>query len=209
MVLVHRAIRADLSRLIASIDELADRGGPPAGRVRAIGRYTTALLAEIRGHHDNEDEIVWPVLAVAALQAVDLGPLTDDHRAIEATVGRAGQALGSLGELRARLGELLDMLDEHMADEERQVLPAMRRYLHAETYRWCEMQARRTTSLGRLRFRAPWLARHTRADELDWLVAAGGWRTRILLAATRRGYARLERLAFGRQAVTASGGTPS
>jgi iron-sulfur cluster repair protein YtfE (RIC family) len=204
MVLVHRAIGADLRRLTSSVDELAALGAPPApGRWRAIRRYTTALLTEIRHHHHIEDEIVWPVLAAAALQAVDLGPLTDDHQAIEAKIDSASQALGSPGELCGPLSELLDMLDEHIADEEKQVFPAMRRYLNAETYRWCERQARRTTSVARLRFTAPWLARHARADELIYLRAASDWRARILLAATRPGYARLERLAFGSAACQA------
>jgi iron-sulfur cluster repair protein YtfE (RIC family) len=198
MVLVHRAIGADLGRLTASVDELAgNRGTPAPGRLRAIRQYAAALLTEIAGHLDNEEEIVWPVLAAAALQAVDLSPLTDDHRAIGATAGRVSQALGSPGELRGPLRELLDMLDEHMADEEQQVFPAMRRYLHAETYRWCEIQAQRAASLTRLRFAVPWLARHAHADELNRLLAAGGWRARILLEITRPGYTRLERLAFG------------
>lgn len=99
MVLVHRAIGNDLRRLTASIDELASVGGPPA-RLGAIRRYTAALLAEIRGHHETEDDIFWPVVAAAALQAVDLGPLTDDHQAIAATLRRASQALSSPGEPR-------------------------------------------------------------------------------------------------------------
>jgi Hemerythrin HHE cation binding domain len=198
LVLVHRAIGADLRRLTASIDELATSGAVPAPtRWRAIRRYTEALLAEIRGHHHTEDEVIWPVLAAAALQAVDLRPLTDDHEAIEPTLDRVSQALGSPGELRGPVGELLDILDEHIADEQKQVFPVMRRYLHAETYQWCQRQALRTAPLARLRFTLPWLARHAHADELICLLAVTDWRSRSLLAVNRPGYARLERLAFG------------
>jgi iron-sulfur cluster repair protein YtfE (RIC family) len=198
MILVHRAIGADLHRLIARLDELASSDEPPVpSQLRAISRYTAALLDEIRRHHDNEDEIVWPVLASAALQAVDLGPLTDDHRAIETTVDRVRQALGSAGELRVALGDLLDMLGEHMADEEQQVFPVLRRYVHADTYRWCERQARLRATVDQLHFAVPWLAGHARTEELRRLLAAGGWRFRILLVVTRPGYARLERRALG------------
>jgi hypothetical protein len=48
-----------------------------------------------------------------------------------------------------------------------------------------------------LRFTAPRLARHAQPGELNRLLAAGGWPARIMLAATRPRYARLERQAFG------------
>jgi iron-sulfur cluster repair protein YtfE (RIC family) len=203
MVVVHRAIRQDLRRLAARLAEIAGRAVPPS-QARDIGRYTAALLAEIRAHHENEDEVLWPVIAATAGQAVDLAPLTDDHRAIEAAVGRASQALASFraqpgtpAELPASVTNLRDMLDEHIADEEQQILAAMRRYLPADAYRWCQQQMRRKAAPHRLRFTAPWLARHARPDELNRLLATGGWPARIVLAATRPRYARLERQAFG------------
>jgi hemerythrin-like domain-containing protein len=201
-MVVHRAIRQDLRRLAACLAEIADRGALPS-QARAIGRYTAALLAEIRAHHENEDEVLWPVIAATAGQVVDLAPLTDDHQAIETAAGRASQALASfraeprtVAKLPASVTYLRDMLDEHIADEEEQILPAMRRYLPAEAYRWCEKQVQRKASRRGLRFTAPWLARYAQPDELSRLLAGGGWPARILLAATRPGYARLERRAF-------------
>jgi iron-sulfur cluster repair protein YtfE (RIC family) len=204
MVVVHRAIRQDLRRLAACLAEIAGRGAPPS-QARAIGRYTAALLAEIRAHHENEDEVLWPVITATAGQAVDLAPLTDDHRAIEAAAGRVSQALAPFtGEpgpfavkLCASVSELRDMLDEHIADEEEQILPVMRRYLPSEAYRWCEKQIQRKASLRGLRFTAPWLARYARPDELRRLLAGGGRPARLLLIAARPGYARLKRRAFG------------
>jgi iron-sulfur cluster repair protein YtfE (RIC family) len=209
MVVVHRAIRQDLRRLAACLAEIAGRGAPPS-QARAIGRYTAALFAEIGRHHENEDDVLWPVIAATAGQAVDLTPLTDDHQAIKAAIGRASQVLASFraeldappvsaAELHASITELRDMLDEHIADEEQQVFPAMRRYLPAEAWRWCEQQIHRTARRPGLRFTAPWLARYARPDELSRWLATGGRPVRILLAATRPGYARLERQAFGRQ----------
>ena len=202
IVVVHRAIRQDLRRLAACLAQVAARGAPPS-QARAIGRYTATLLVEIRAHHENEDQVLWPVIAATAGQAVDLAPLTDDHRAIEAAVGRASQALASFraqphthAELPASVADLRDMLDEHIADEEEQILPAMRRYLPAEAYRWCEKQIQRKASLTGIQFTAPWLARYAQPDELTRLLTTGGRPARILLAATRPGYARLEGRAF-------------
>jgi hemerythrin-like domain-containing protein len=204
MVVTHRAMRQDLARLTALLGRLAGDADPQPRRTQAVCRYTAALLAQIRIHHDNEDHIVWPLIAATARQSVDLTPLTDDREAIEAAADRARQALasfgahpGTLAELHVSVSELRDMLDEHIADEEQQLLPAMRRYLSAEAYRWCERQAGRTASLPARRFTAPWLARYAQPGELRPLLATGGWPLRILLAATRPGYARLERRAFG------------
>ena len=203
LVVIHRAIRQDLWRLTARLTEIADRCAPPS-QARAIGRYAVALFAEICRHHENEEDILWPVIAATAGQAVDLTPLTDDHRAIGAAVGRASRALASFradpgpsAELPASVTELREMLDEHIADEEQQILPAMRRYLPADACRWCERQIWRKTPLPGLRFTAPWLARYAHPDELSRRLATGGWPVRILLAATRPGYARLECQAFG------------
>ena len=221
IVVIHRAIRQDLRRLAACLGQIAS-SGTPGSRPRAICRYTAALLTQIRTHHQNEDEILWPVIAATAGAAVDLVPLTDDHQAIRAAADRASQALASFGaapgtaaELHTSVSQLRDMLDEHIADEEQQILAAMRRYLPADAYRWCEQQMRRKAALPALRFTAPWLARHAQPDELNQLLATGGWPARIVLAATRPRYARLERQAFGtsrshqEELMTGSTDTPS
>ena len=203
-VVIHRAMREDLRRLAdcLGVPSGSGRSGPPSQRAVAIGRYTAALLAEIRAHHEGQDGILWPVVAATAGQSVDLTPLTDDHQAIETAICRVGLALDSLsGEpaepcalarLRAAVGALRDMLDQHIAEEDEQILPAMRRYLSADAYRWYERQTRRD----RRRFTVPWLAGYARPEELRRLLAAGGWQARLRLAAARPGYARLERRAF-------------
>jgi hypothetical protein len=188
----HRAIRADMARLAGVIAESAPAVWAGAARLGALRRYRTALFTEIASHFDDEDGILWPVIAAAAGPCVDLAPLTDDHQEIGAALGRAAR-----DPTRTRVRELRDMLDEHIADEEDHILPAMHNYLPALAYRWCEEQSWRRASLAALRFRAPWLARFAGPGELGTVLAAGGREARLLLAATRHSYARLERQAFG------------
>jgi iron-sulfur cluster repair protein YtfE (RIC family) len=202
MVVTHRAIRMDLLRLVTGLDQLGPAAAP-AVRARAIGRYTAALLTEIRIHHRNEERIVWPMIAATAGPAVDLAPLTDDHLAIEAVIGQVGRALAGGGRskrtsgLRASLRQLQDMLDEHIADKEQQTFPAIQRYLPAEAYRWCEREIQRKRLLRRgAGFNASWLARYAQTEELHRLLTAGGWPAPFLLAVSRPGYGRLERRAF-------------
>jgi hypothetical protein len=198
LLVTHRAIRRDLARLTATL--ALDAGAPlTSAHRRALRRYGAALFAEISRHVDEEDGLLWPVIAATAGQSVDLAPLTDDHQAITATLGRAARALaGSVGAQAAEpVRELRDMLDEHIADEEVRILPAMRRYLPAGAYRAYETAAWRRAPLASLRFRAPWLARAAGLSEQPALLGPGGWRARTLLVAGNRGYARLERRAFG------------
>lgn len=203
LVLIHRAIRLDLARFAALLDSIGDRV-PRSGQLRALHRYTLALLGAILIHLDNEDSFIWPVIAATARQAVDLTPLADDHQAIRAATSRVGHALACFTArphvhvvaLRTAIADLRDLLDEHIGDEEAQLLPAMRRYLPDDAYRWCEKQILRKTALADLMFTLPWLARHARPGEPGHL-AGGGWLARIIQAVGRPGYNRLERRAFG------------
>jgi Hemerythrin HHE cation binding domain len=202
-VVIHRAIREDMAR-VAGVLEARE-----PGLARDFCRYTAAVLAAVRAHDENEGAIVWPLVAATARQAVDLTPLTDDHEAIAAASDRTGHALARFAAepgahtavaLRASVRELRDLLDEHIADEEAQLYPVMRRYLSAAAYRWCGTQIMRTARRPALWFTLPWLARHADDGERRQLLAAGGWRARVVLAASRRRYGRLERRAFGARA---------
>ena len=136
LAVTHRAIRHDLDRLVVRRGEGGERGIPGSG---AIWRYTAALLAQVRAHNEDEVDILWPVAAAAAGQAVDIAPLTDDRHAVAAALTQAGQALAALragsgppAHLQASVRLLRDLLEDHIADEERQLFPAIRRYLRAD-----------------------------------------------------------------------------
>jgi hemerythrin-like domain-containing protein len=204
LAVTHRAIQQDLGRLTGVLGQIAAGSTAPV-QAAAVCRYAETLLAEISAHHRGEDDILWPVIAATAGQCVDLAPLTDDHQAIEAAIREVGQILayfpaapdGQGAGLQASVSGLREMLDEHIADEEAQIFPAMRRYLPAAAFRSCERRIQRTIPTAARRFLLPWLARFAQPGELTRMLAAGGWPARFQLAATRPGYARLERRAFG------------
>ena len=205
LLVIHRAIRKDLARLTTLLDQV-DARNTTAARRRAIRRYAASLLTEIRLHHAGEDDIVWPVIQATAGQAIDLTPLTDDHHGLEALVAGVELALPALTgasaettrltHLRTAVRDLRDMLDEHIADEEAQIVPVIRQYMPAESYAWCVRRIMQMPSIGILRFGAPWVARFAGPHELARLLAAADWTMRPFLAVTRPGYRRLERRAF-------------
>jgi hypothetical protein len=190
LVVTHRAMRRDLGRLASC---LGDGGRSRTRRSAALWRYTAGLLAQVRAHNEGEMDILWPMAAAAAGQAVDIAPLTDDRHAVTTALSRATRALGAVREgsgtpadLQASLRELCDLLDEHLTDEELQTFPAIRRYLRAGTYRWCEKQMQRRAPLRDRWFAPSWLARHADRDELRRLRATCVWPDRILLACPGR-----------------------
>ncbi len=184
MRVIHRAMLGDLRRLAE------DRGGQDA----AIRRYTTLLLSEIHHHHTNEDDLLWPVIERTAGQAVDLALFTDDHLALQTILTRCTAALaGDLAQLRKALGELHEMLAEHIADEESDVFPIIRQFVPAGTYQWCEDQIAKRAGLRQLLFTVPWLSSWATPEELDGMLDRAGSRFRLMLALTRGRYQRLER----------------
>jgi iron-sulfur cluster repair protein YtfE (RIC family) len=196
LVVTHRAMRQDLGRLAGCVG--GDSGRSPR-RTAALWRYTADLLAQVRAHNEGEMDILWPMAAAAAGQAVDIAPLTDDRHAVATALSRAARALGAVragsaapADLQASLRELCDLLDEHITDEELQTFPAIRRYLRAGTYRWCEKQMQRHAPLRDRWFAPSWLARHADRHELRRLRATCVWPDRILLACPGRNPTRKE-----------------
>lgn len=205
---VHRAMLAD-TRAVA---DLADRvaGGLlalTAGRAAALRSYVEALCREIHAHHDNEDQLVWPVVAASAGSAVDLSGLTDDHRVIDPLVGRARSAAAALGtvpddrdaacRLAGAMTEMFALLDEHIAEEERELFPVIRRFVSVADYEATETRIRRRMALPHVLWVVPWLAAHATPEESRRVPAEAGFRFRVLLAVTRPGYRRARREVFG------------
>jgi putative ABC transport system ATP-binding protein len=202
MVVTHRAMREDLRRLTARLsvaESDLDSAWAPS-----ISRYSMAVLAEICSWHEIEEREIWPAVAAAAGQAVDLSPLIDDHHAIAAAADRARRALArsrqsgaATADLQGVVTDLRSMLDDHIADVEQQVFPAMRRDLPAEAYRQCDRRVVQTIWQRGSRFGGPWRARYAQPGELSRLLPASGPLAHLRRSADCFAYSRLERRAFG------------
>jgi hemerythrin-like domain-containing protein len=207
-VLVHRAIRQDLSRLTQLVDGVAD-GSHSLGRAdgRRLAAYVRDLFACIDSHLDVEDEIVWPVVVAAAGSAVDVGPFADDHHALDPLIAAAQSAVNAwlphpddLTLARAAatvLHELSDLLDEHITEEEREVFPIVAQYVRADDYDRCEQRIRDSTKPSLSRFLVPWLMAVATPTERAAALRRGGWRVRLVLALWRRRYAARSASVFG------------
>ncbi|MEU5876623.1 hemerythrin domain-containing protein [Spirillospora sp. NPDC047279] len=216
----HRAIQhgahelADLAERLHSGDvELTVR------RATALDTYTGLFVADVRHHHHYEDQIGFPVVRASALGAVDIEPLSVDHDRLEPVLeafrgavvalrgGPAGSAdqAGEAGQadqvarkaLAVEAVRLRDLLDEHIAEEERDIFPAIAQYVSVEDFGRWERAATKGYPIRNLWFTVSRYAAVVPPAELSSTMARTPPAHRWALRLFRRRYGRLHEALFG------------
>ncbi len=128
MALIHRLIRRGFERA----KELVSAPGS-TGRASAVADYVEFHLDGLQAHHSTEDEFIWPALHERASLSDALIRRMEDqhvgvHEAIETTRRELHAWVATPTETGSRsLGTALDTvvnrLTEHLAEEERDVVP--------------------------------------------------------------------------------------
>jgi hemerythrin-like domain-containing protein len=204
--LVHRAIRADITRLSSLLTALAVSGRPISSeRAAAITTYVTSYNAAVRLHHQDEEDVLWPVIAASAGEAVDLNPYQDDHHVLEPLQSRcdelaerfAADPATHTSALAQTLRELDDLLHEHLDQEEYELFHVIRRHVSVDDYAAACSRIQRRTSPRDAGWTIPWLARHSGPAELA-LIPGQAKEVRVFL----KEFARLETAVFGRRLQT-------
>lgn len=153
MFLVHDIFRRELGLLP---DLIADV--PPGGqRAADVASHVALMCSLLHHHHLAEDDVLWPLLLTRAPREID--PVVHlsqgQHEAIDSLVGAAGKqlegwregasAVGSAA-LSLTLRQLAVTAFEHMALEERLVLPLVERHVFAAE--WEEMERASLATMG-------------------------------------------------------------
>lgn len=203
MRLAHRAMLRDAARLPALLQHLSAAAVAPA-RARAVAGYVEDFCDSIHHHHSAEDDVLWPVLAASAGTHVDLAELSDDHAALDPLLDRirAGAATfrtapgdqDAATALAVDLGELRDVLEEHIADEEASVLPVIEEHVSVADWHAVEGEIR---SRATLTFEAPRVLAVVTPEERAVLLAEGGLGLRLVAAVLCPPFRRRERRVFG------------
>jgi hemerythrin-like domain-containing protein len=143
MYLVHTMLRRELS-LLPGLIRSAVRND--AKRRALIGAHAQLLCQILHAHHEGEDLVLWPLLRdrAEAEAAAIVAVMKGQHHAIAAAhdevVHRLGDwcRFGRDGEGFATvLDELIRVLTEHTALEEKAVLPLAEKYITAAE--WAQM----------------------------------------------------------------------
>ncbi len=198
----HRTMRGDARLLARAISAVADAAEPcDQARAEAIAEYVAKVCTGIHHHHRLEDDRLWPILERSAGAIVDLSELSEDHGQLDPLLDEITETARMFARdrtaaprLAKSLGELADLLDEHIEEEERTIFPIIDAYVSVEDWNRLEAEVRRT---GDLRFELPRIERYARPEELAELRRVAGPVLAALIALFRRGFRRRHRLVFG------------
>jgi hemerythrin-like domain-containing protein len=205
MQIAHRVMLRDLDRTIGVTMAMADGGVDiTRRRVRALVRYLESMVHSIHHHHRAEDDILWPVIELRAGAHVDLTALTEDHEALVPKLDGLAVTVRQFGSSPSRrtaavvAGRLVDVrntLAEHIAEEERDTLPVIRRYLSVAD--WKDVESRIRKAGAKMSFELPRIAAAVSAAELRALKEDAGPVIDVLLFLVTPRYRRMEKAIWG------------
>jgi hemerythrin-like domain-containing protein len=154
MTTAHDSPRPDVSDMVAVHQALRDSLGCASGlvlevkaadseRVGLITNFYDNVLSFLHVHHDGEEKLVFPLLRERCPAQLDTVEQMEAQHAdvvelIQRTEGvlrawAGGEPTGQKGSAAA-LGELSARLDQHLSDEEREVLPLCAEHLSPEEW---------------------------------------------------------------------------
>lgn len=214
MYVLHHAFRRDLRdfRVVIAVLPLDDRSA-----WRRLAQRWQLFTSELHSHHTKEDEILWPLLAERARAGEDtdslrvLDEMESEHTTLDplltscdagfsalASGGRADQLVDLRSDLLADLTDLAEALDTHLGHEESAAVPILQRYVPGEEWEVIERDRfRGRPSVGHARRFLPWIFKGLDEAAATRVAAIGGPGMRLLLASSRRGFARREAEVFG------------
>lgn len=147
MPLIHRIFR----RQFAEVGAMVQRA--PVAKsawVGAVADHLGFLLDGLHMHHTTEDELIWPkLLDRAGLDTPLVERMEEQHQQIDVSVAEVRAAMSTWcsdptpatsSALAARLGEFLGVLENHLDEEERVVVPLIDR--HLTTAEWQDVGKR-------------------------------------------------------------------
>lgn len=138
MALIHRIFRAQFAELEHLIRQVDDHD---LTRRAAILDYLDFNLTGLHHHHHGEDTILWPLLEqrVPGSAASRMGPqherIDEELQVVRALMAKwraapAGPEAGVVGaDLADRLHAFAGLLNEHLDEEERLVVPLLAQHL--------------------------------------------------------------------------------
>jgi iron-sulfur cluster repair protein YtfE (RIC family) len=131
---LHAALRRDLSRLRDASAKIDSSAGAPA----TVLAGWDAFRDELDNHHQAEDDDLWPVLRrelsdPGELAAVDA--MVKEHQHIEPALEAVDAALRGGSELAAPVEHLSTVVLDHLAHEEREVLPLIEQHMTRAQWR--------------------------------------------------------------------------
>ena len=147
MVVVHRVFRREYG---LAPDMVAAVGAGDTERAGLVAAHLVEMGEMLHHHHSGEDDLVWPKLQERVQLSRDLvARMEAQHERVAGLLHRADELVASWrtsadasarDELAGVLRELHLALDEHLTEEEREILPLIEQHFSVEE--WEELGAR-------------------------------------------------------------------
>jgi hypothetical protein len=144
MAIVHRVFRTelhDVPRLIRGVT-----AGDTA-RSAVVGAHLELITAALHHHHAAEDDLIWPKLHARAPESAEvITRMEQAHRGIADADAEVKSILASwvcsadtrlAQQLVEAVGGLSVRVDEHLADEERNIVPLINQHITVEEWQKC------------------------------------------------------------------------
>lgn len=141
MVVIHRVFRREFQLLPDLISAVAVGNTERAG---VLAEHLTDLVTSLHHHHEGEDDLLWPpLLAKATLQTELVHRMESQHQALATALEKvkkltpAWTATANEADrdgLAQAVRESSAILDEHMAEEEQEILPLVQEFLTVEEW---------------------------------------------------------------------------
>ncbi len=138
MVVIHRVFRREFLLLGSIVDQVADHDQRRAALVAA---HAQEMVTALHHHHSGEDELLWPLLHQrAAFDDDQVDRMEQQHRDLAQTLEAIERRLptwrqtADLDDRDALTGlfrQVAALLEIHLAEEERVVLPVVEKHVTA------------------------------------------------------------------------------
>jgi hemerythrin-like domain-containing protein len=136
MVVVHRAFRREFRMAPALIRSVSagDRD-----RADFVGEHLFGMVTGLHHHHTGEDELLWPILLErVSLHSALVNRMAAQHKQLSVHLDRIGELLPGWRltadlvtgrELAGEFGEASALLNEHLDEEENEILPLVSEHI--------------------------------------------------------------------------------
>ena len=146
---IHGAVRRDLERLALALGSFTD-----GDRERAAGlqRAYANLRRELTHHHEQEDELIWPMLSKVGVDADLLDAMESEHQRMSEALAKTGTAMDTFAvsasavdavAARESVAHTQVVIEEHLAHEERELEPQLVPHLESEEWKAVEKKLSR------------------------------------------------------------------
>ena len=146
---IHNAVRRDIDRLDAALAVAPDGDTDRAGQLQ---RAYAQLHAQLKHHHEQEDEFVFPTLLRLGIDETLVGEMDGEHHAMAealdetaATMQTYGASASAADAAAARdsLATTKKVVERHLTHEESELEPLMAPHMESEDWKKTEKELRK------------------------------------------------------------------